>query len=522
MTPWGKLTRSVVLLSALTGTFPMLHPISKIPAVWGVEGFGGGTPGGAGQPVYHVQHLNDSGMGSLRDAVAQGHRYIVFDVGGEIKLSQDVWVKGAFLTIDGTSAPAPGITLKYGALLIHGSSGAHDIVVRGLRSRQAMGCDTCATTGAGMGIGAAAYNVVLDQVSVAYAQDQALSIDGGAHDVTVQASIFAESQSPDGKNLPVLVAYGAQRISFHHNLFLKGYERLPQVKYADNGRPAPDTQVDLRNNLVWDWGYAGMQIWKGARANLVNNYYYDPNAGENGKKLAIYFCTATAVAPQCDGTNPAWYARAYIAGNVSGHGPAISDYLNGLGTEAQAFAAPPVSTTDACTAAQQVLASAGTSPRDAVDQSYLSQVKPVGCAAPVPAPTSSGVDSVNLEGEDFDGKSSNLWVAAGKGEAGDDAIGMNHNAWAAYNGVDFDGLTSVNVRVASGNQGGTISFRTGSSSGPVIGSLSFGNTGSWNTWVTRTATLRATTGTQVLYLTFTNAATGGGQMMLLDWLELAP
>jgi hypothetical protein len=99
-------------------------------------------------------------------------------------------------------------------------------------------------------------------------------------------------------------------------------------------------------------------------------------------RRAIYFCTATAVAPQCDGTNPAWYARAYIAGNVSGHGPAISDYLNGLGTEAQAFAAPPVSTTDACIAAEQVRGNAGVRPLDMVDQRYLNMIPLISCVPP--------------------------------------------------------------------------------------------------------------------------------------------
>jgi Carbohydrate binding module (family 6) len=137
-------------------------------------------------------------------------------------------------------------------------------------------------------------------------------------------------------------------------------------------------------------------------------------------------------------------------------------------------------------------------------------------------PVAPSVDAVELEGEDFDGKSSNLWLTAGQGGGGGDAVGMTHNAWAAYNVVDFGGLKAVSVSVTSGNQGGNISVRIGSRTGPVIASLSIGNTGGRDKWVTRTAPLKPTVGAQTLYLPFANVATGSGQMMLLDWFELVP
>jgi hypothetical protein len=77
-----------------------------------------------------------------------------------------------------------------------------------------------------------------------------------------------------------------------NNLLVKAYERMPQVKWSDSGGQATDTQLDFRKNVVWVWVYAGSQVWKGTRANLVNNYYYDPDAGTSGKKRAIYFCEA--------------------------------------------------------------------------------------------------------------------------------------------------------------------------------------------------------------------------------------
>src|SRR5882672_4113616 len=65
----------------------------------GYEGFGRNTTGGAGQPVYHVTNLNDSGAGSLRDAISQGNRCVMFDFGGTISLGSMPSVRGANITI---------------------------------------------------------------------------------------------------------------------------------------------------------------------------------------------------------------------------------------------------------------------------------------------------------------------------------------------------------------------------------------------------------------------------------------
>ncbi|HET7733194.1 MAG TPA: hypothetical protein VFK73_05080, partial [Paludibacter sp.] len=56
----------------------------------GAEGFGRFAKGAraAGTPsIYHVTTLSDSGTGSLRDAISQPNRIIVFDVAGVIKIS---------------------------------------------------------------------------------------------------------------------------------------------------------------------------------------------------------------------------------------------------------------------------------------------------------------------------------------------------------------------------------------------------------------------------------------------------
>ena len=52
------------------------------------QGFGAKTPGGSGKAIVRVANLNDSGPGSFRDAVSQGNRTVVFDVGGELVLTK--------------------------------------------------------------------------------------------------------------------------------------------------------------------------------------------------------------------------------------------------------------------------------------------------------------------------------------------------------------------------------------------------------------------------------------------------
>jgi hypothetical protein len=99
------------------------------------QGFGAITLGGRGGALVRVTTLDDAGKGSLREALRHGHRTIVFDVAGEIALKSHLYVQGAFVTIDGLSAPPPGITLRGHGLVIRGNRGAHDVIVRGIRVR---------------------------------------------------------------------------------------------------------------------------------------------------------------------------------------------------------------------------------------------------------------------------------------------------------------------------------------------------------------------------------------------------
>ena len=106
---------------------------SHTPAAFpGAEGFGATATGGRGGSVYHVTNLNDSGTGSLRDAVSKGGRTVVFDVGGYVDLESALSV-ASDITIAGQTAPGDGIGTKNYEV---SCSSSHNIIIRYMRIRQ--------------------------------------------------------------------------------------------------------------------------------------------------------------------------------------------------------------------------------------------------------------------------------------------------------------------------------------------------------------------------------------------------
>jgi len=247
----------------------------------GYEGFGSVTKGGEGKPVYHVTSLSDDGsFGTLRDALSKGNRYIVFDIAGTIVVNDDLVIKGCNITIDGSTAPSPGITIKKSkpdivCLVI---AGVRDIIVKYIRVQGMMdfGVNTSSQHAGTILIGdpdpeslgidyGPVKNVIIDHVTARNAIDAGLDFWGEISDVTIQYCLIAFSDSPQTISHYSNGVYEKRRnISLHHNIYARNGERNPQVR-------ADTRTLDYVNNIVYDWGYWGDSPGKNGYGIRIKN-----------------------------------------------------------------------------------------------------------------------------------------------------------------------------------------------------------------------------------------------------------
>jgi hypothetical protein len=278
------------------------------------EGFGGSVTGGQGGTVVTVTNLNNAGTGSLRAAIGS-NRIIRFTVGGTITLSSDISITASNLTIDGFSAPSPGITISGRSIAISGNAGGanstgSNILIQGLRFRNAGNVD-----GDAVQVAYNAHDVVIDHnsISVPSGGDGGIDITEGAYNVTISYNLidYSKAVTPGAS----LLSYNASRVSYHHNILYGADDRNPiltcdYAQHYSTGSPHTDILADVRYNIIWKYNIGTYIISQGGcvgAANVVSNLYKNDGVSNPSNVVVRASFDTTA------------RANAYIAGNVSVH-----------------------------------------------------------------------------------------------------------------------------------------------------------------------------------------------------------
>ena len=251
---------------------------ADLPAFPGAQGWGRFATGGRTGKVYHVTNLNDSGTGSLRDAVSQPNRIIVFDVAGVIRINSRI-VFSKNLYVAGQTAPGEGVTV-YGDGVSF--SGADNVIVRYMRFRMgAVGSKDKDCAGVANG-----QNMIFDHCSFAWGQDENFSINwdnkGTApKNITLQNIIV-------GQGLMTHSAGGlmqAENITLYRILMVDNSTRNFKVKgvnqyanclvyhwknaaYNMGGDSAGDSFANIESNLFLNGPAVGGDALTGGNANF--------------------------------------------------------------------------------------------------------------------------------------------------------------------------------------------------------------------------------------------------------------
>ena len=374
----------------------------------GAEGFGANVKGGRGGKVIWVTNLEAQGPGSLKEAIdTPGPRIVKFRVAGTIELGRHALRVGfpfrpkwkelrkegvkdtemdspySFLTIDGASAPPPGITINGNLSL--GPYGLEQIIVRNVRIRD----NGMTPRSSSDCLGIYARHVLVDHCSLQWARDEVASVwyENG-HDVTVQWCTIGPGWGTHA--LGFLSGCGTDRITLHHCLFASNVGRNPRVcgnsRKGHLGKFPNDTPtIDVRNNVIYNWFNVGeAQIASGAHCNMVGNLYLPgPDSATNGITIHAY-CSSR--------TKP---TALYLKGNICHRRTsddmdewvATGHYVNEGGRNVRKFgphewgqrrdtpfSAPSVATHSASEAKALVLSQAGAWPRDPVDAGLVRTV----------------------------------------------------------------------------------------------------------------------------------------------------
>jgi len=307
---------------------PTLFRVQASPFDEPVEGYGTVTGGEASKKVVEVTTTEMSGPGSLFEALSAGDRIVRFKVGGTFKIvEKQLVVSHPNITIDGRDAPAPGVTISGGRLLV----ATQNIILRNLRFRESKG-DAIAIQGE---------NIHVEHCSIAKTGDGGIDMRGGTEYYKGEVKNCTYAWCIIGPTKKASLMAKIERASIHHNIFFENAQRNPQFNEGGCG--------DVRNNIVYHWFHEGTDIAEGSVVNVIKNLYLSQGAPKKGALQAL--------------------GQVYAEGN-EGNDPKANQ-----GSAPTPYPEPKVTTQSPLEAANRVLDKAGCFPRDAHDERIITQIR---------------------------------------------------------------------------------------------------------------------------------------------------
>ena len=317
---WAKKGKPFYVNAAVPSDLPQ----AEVPAFPGAEGAGKFTFGGRGGKVFVVTNLDDSGPGTLREAVeSAGPRIVVFNVAGIIHLKMPLFVKAPYLTIAGQTAPGDGVCVAGESTLID----THDVVIRYMRFRR--GNTSVFDRDDALG-GNPIGNIIVDHCSCSWGGDENLSMyrhiveTNGENakfptlNITLQWNISSEALNT--YNHAFGATWGGRNSSFHHNLFANNTARNPSIGMTYD--------FNFVNNVLFNWRHRTVDGGdKDSAYNLINNYY-KPGPAVNPGPIAYRVFQPSATTKKPDLIS--YFGKAYVTGNVvEGNTDVTKDNWNG-------------------------------------------------------------------------------------------------------------------------------------------------------------------------------------------------
>jgi hypothetical protein len=309
-----------------------------------------------------VQNSNDSGTGSLREALQSGDVSITVlkddwdeineewlygeDIITDFQLDSDIVIEASNIALDFRD----GITLHGHGLIIKGSN----IVITNARIRDAK-YD-------GIRISEGAYNIRVRNSSVARSGDGNLDITEPAapsapdnNNIEIRDSIFADAAGPAtgfcsigeapclvascgtgscnsgeceggandgrlccssgvctglediGNERNMLIGNRATNVRLYNNLLIGSNQRNPEISYDSSENDGIDSDVrdiatvDMVNNVIWDWeGGRGTRVERGADVNVVGNLFGRSPSSTADRQDALIVCDGMYIAEDPD------------------------------------------------------------------------------------------------------------------------------------------------------------------------------------------------------------------------------